>query len=317
MKVIHCNINSNIDLKNLVLAIGNFDGVHLGHQEIINQCINLARDNNFIPAVLTFDPHPNQIVNSKIQKKLIFEVDQKIELLKNFDIDYLFILQFNNEVMNMSPNDFIKKVLIKKFNARGVVTGYNFHFGKDKSGNVNLLTEASSKYNFLYNVVDKFKQDFIEISSSKIRKLITKGMVETARKILGRYYFISGNVSYGKKLAEKIGYKTANIKLVKDLVYPLNGVYLVQVTVKNETNNKYYGVANIGVKPTISKEKSVMLEVHIFEFDKDIYENDIRVEFMSFLRPERQFSTVEKLKSQIKMDINFAKYLLKVNARAS
>ena len=317
MKVIHCNINSTIDLKNLVLAIGNFDGVHLGHQKIINQCVHLAQDNNFIPAVLTFDPHPNQVINSKIHKKLIFKVDQKIELLRNFDIEYLFIFQFNNEVMNMSPNDFIKKILIKKFNVKGVVTGYNFHFGKDKSGNVNLLTEASSKYNFLYNIVDKFKQDFIEISSSKIRKLITKGMVEATRKILGRYYFISGNVSYGKKLAEKIGYKTANVKLVKDLIYPLNGVYLVQVTVKNEIDNQYYGVANIGVKPTISKEKSVMLEVHIFEFDQNIYESDIKVGFISFLRPERQFSTVEKLKSQIKMDINFAKYLLKVNARAS
>ena len=317
MKVIHCNVNSTINIKNLVLAIGNFDGVHLGHQEIINQCINLARDNNFIPAVLTFDPHPNHIVNSNIKKKLIFEIDQKITLLKNFDIDYLFVLQFNNEVMNMSSNDFIEKILIKKFNIKGVVTGYNFHFGKDRLGDVNFLTKALSRYGSLCKTVDKFEEDYVEVSSSKLRDLISKGMVETARKILGKYYFIDGNISYGKKLAEKIGYKTANIKLNKDFICPLNGVYLVQVTVKNETNNKYFGVANIGVKPTISKEKSVMLEVHIFEFDKDIYENYIRVEFISFLRPERQFSTVEKLKSQIKMDISFAKYLLKVNARAS
>ena len=314
MKVIHCNINSKIDLKNLVLAIGNFDGVHLGHQKIILQCIKLAKDNNLIPAILTFYPHPNSIINSKIKKKLIFDNVEKIELLKNFDIKYMFIFQFDHEFMNMSHGDFVEKILIKKFDVKGVVTGYNFHFGKNRLGNANFLSESSNNYGFFYEVIDKYKKDFIEVSSSKLRELIAKGMVETVRKILGIYYFISGVVCYGKKLAGKLGYKTANIKLIKDLVYPLNGVYLVRVTVKDEKDNSYYGVANIGVKPTFSQNHERMLEVHIFEFGQDIYEKDIKVEFISFLRPERQFSIVEELQSQIKRDINFAKYLLKIYA---
>lgn len=317
MKVIHCNINSKIELKNLALAIGNFDGVHLGHQKIILQCVKLAKDNNLTPAILTFDPHPSNITNSKIKKKLIFDNVEKIELLKNFDIECLFIFQFDHELMNMSHYDFVEKILINKFDVQGIVTGYNFHFGKGRLGNVDFLSESSSKYGFFYEVIDKYKKEFIEVSSSKLRGLIAKGMVETARKILGKYYFISGSVNYGKKLAGKLGYKTANIKLIKDLVYPLNGVYLVRVIVKDEIDNEYYGVANIGVKPTLFQDNNRMLEVHIFEFDQDIYEKDIKVEFISFLRPERQFSIVGELQSQIKRDINFAKYLLKIHAGAS
>ena len=166
------------------------------------------------------------------------------------------------------------------------------------------------------NPFSKFNKDFIEVSSSKIRDLLSKGMVETASKILGKNYFIAGKVIYGKKLARTLGFKTANIKLDQDYIYPLNGVYLVNIIIE-DSNISYFGVANIGTKPTVSNDKTIILEVHIFEFDEDIYEKNIKVEFISFLRPERNLKDLEKLKYQIKKDISDAKYIIEQNARAS
>lgn len=317
MIVHNCNINSCINIDNLILAIGNFDGVHLGHQKIIKQCIDLAKKHDLTPAILTFNPHPSQLTNPIKKKKLIYPNIQKIRIIKNLNITYLFILEFNHQIMNMSPDKFVEDILIKLFKVKGIITGYNFFFGKNRLGNINFLESSSKEYGFMYDVVDKFNKDSIEVSSSKIRDLLSKGMIETANKILGQNYSIEGDVIYGKKLARTLGFKTANIKLEQNYSYPLNGVYMVKITIKNKQFSSYFGVANIGIKPTVSNEKSITLEIHIFEFDKDIYEKNIRVEFISFLRPERNLKDLEKLKNQIRKDISDAKYIIKQNHRTS
>ena len=317
MIVHNCNINSNINIDNLILAIGNFDGVHLGHQKIINQCIDLAKKHNFTPAILTFEPHPSQLTNTGKKKKLIYNNAQKIAIIRDLNIAHLFIFEFNNQIMNMPHNKFVEDILIKMFKVKGIVTGYNFFFGKNRLGDTNFLETISKQSKFTYDVLDKFDKDFIEVSSSKIRYLLSKGMVETASKILGQNYFIAGSIIYGKKLARTLGFKTANIKLDQNHIYPLNGVYLVNVIIEDNHHISYFGVANIGIKPTVSNDKTITLEVHIFEFDEDIYEKNIRVEFISFLRPERNLKDLEKLKCQIKKVISDAKYIIEQNARTS
>jgi riboflavin kinase / FMN adenylyltransferase len=315
MIVHNCNINSNIGLNDLILAIGNFDGVHLGHQKIINQCIDLAKKHNLTPAVLTFHPHTSQFTHEDEKKKLIYNNVQKISLIRSLNIAHLFILEFNNQVMNIPHDKFVEDILIKMFKVKGIITGYNFFFGKNRLGNTDFLKNTSKQYGFIYNVVDKFDKDFIEVSSSKIRNLLSKGMIETANKILGQRYSITGNVIYGKKLARTLGFKTANIKLDQDYIYPLNGVYLVSVTIEDNKHISYFSIANIGIKPTVLNDETITLEVHIFEFDDDIYDKNIKVEFISFLRPERNMKNLDKLKNQIKKDIRDAKYIIKQNAR--
>jgi riboflavin kinase/FMN adenylyltransferase len=317
MIVHNCNIDSNIGFNDLILAIGNFDGVHLGHQKIINRCIDLAKTHNLTPAVLTFHPHPSQFINSDEKKKLIYNNVQKISLIRDLNIAHLFILQFNNQVMNIPHDKFVEDILIKMFKVKGIISGYNFFFGKNRLGNTDFLKTTSKQYGFIYNVVDKFDKDFIEVSSSKIRNLLSNGMIETANKILGQRYFITGNVMYGKKLARTLGFHTANIKLDQDYIYPLNGVYLVKVIIEDIQYNSYFGVANIGIKPTVLNDKTITLETHIFEFNDDIYGKNITIEFISFLRPERNLKNLDKLKNQIKKDISDAKYIIMQNARTS
>ncbi|WHA04855.1 bifunctional riboflavin kinase/FAD synthetase [Candidatus Bandiella numerosa] len=317
MIVHNCNINSNISFNDLILAIGNFDGVHLGHQKIINRCIDLAKKHNFTPAILTFHPHPSQFINGDGKKKLIYNNVQKISLIRDLNIAHLFILEFNNQVINIPHDKFVEDILIKMFKVKGVISGYNFFFGKNRLGNTDFLKTTSKQYGFIYNVVDKFDKDFIEVSSSKIRNLLSSGMIETANKILGRRYFITGNVIYGKKLARTLGFQTANIKLDQNYVYPLNGVYLVKVIIDDMQHTSYFGVANIGIKPTVLNDKTITLETHIFEFNDDIYGKNITIEFISFLRPERNLKNLDKLKNQIKKDISDAKYIIMQNARTS
>ena len=303
------NIDSFDIPKDLILAVGNFDGVHLGHQKVINSCINIGKHSGFIPAVLTFDPHPNSIVNSKNGKRLIYNNNQKLEILKTFPIYYLFIINFNENLMRLSCDEFVEEILIKKFGVKAVVTGHNFHFGYKKLGDVNVLNDASKEHGFSYYSIEECKQNGIEISSSKIRELLSRGMIETTNELLGRKYAICGNVIYGKKLAETLGFKTANILLDEQYIYPLKGVYLVQVIILGE-EQKFYGVANIGIRPTVTDKKRLSLEIHIFDFEKDIYKRDIEVEFLHFIRPERNLGSIENLKMQVKKDIKDARYLL-------
>jgi riboflavin kinase/FMN adenylyltransferase len=308
MIVCQGNIDSFDIPKNLLLAIGNFDGVHLGHQKVISECIDIATQHGFTPAVLTFDPHTYKVAKPNASKKLICSNKKKIELFKASSLSHVFILKFDEAIMRLTHEEFVTKILVEKFNVKAVVTGYNFCFGNKRSGNIKFLKRSAKDNAFLYSAVEKFTQNNIDVSSSKIRELFSMGMIETANEMLGRAYEISGEVIGGKKLARTLGFKTANLALDNGYVYPLNGVYLVHVTTSSK--EKFYGIVNIGVMPTVTKENKLSLEVLIFDFDQDIYEQEINVEFLRFIRPERTFESVQKLKCQIKKDVIDAKYLL-------
>ena len=302
------NIKSFDIPKNLILAIGNFEGIHLGHQKVINSCIEIAQDNGFIPAILTFDPHPNSVVDSKNNKKPIYSHTQKLEILKTFSISHLFILDFDINLMKLNPDDFIHDILVERFKVKAVVTGQNFYFGYKKLGNATILSNVAKKYSFSYYAIEKYTENGIEVSSSKIRELLSLGMLETSNNLLGRRYAIEGKIIYGEKLAETLGFKTANILLNEKCSYPMKGVYLVRITLSDE-KRKLYGVANIGVRPTTSNESKLLLEVHIFNFNKDIYGKNAKVEFLHLIRPERNFKNIECLKTQIQKDVKDAQYV--------
>ena len=307
----NCNANSTISISNLILAIGKFDGLHIGHQLVIKECVTLSKKYDLIPAVLTFHPYPHEIIYKRCQeKKNIYNSAQKINLIKDLGILHLFVFEFNHQLMNMSHIAFVHDILIKMFKVKAVVTGYNFFFGKNQLGDTSFLTKASKELKFKYKVISQLKQDHIEVSSSKVRDLLSKGMLETANRILGREYHIMSKIIYGKKLARILGFKTANIKLDQEYIYPLSGVYLVRIIIENQTDIKYFGVANIGIKPTIFNDTIVDLEVHVFKFEKNIYNKNIRVDFISFLRPERNLKDLGKLKFQVIKDISDAQYII-------
>ena len=300
---------SSFDIpKDLVLAIGNFDGVHLGHQKVINTCIEIAKHNKATTGILTFDPHPSTIIDKGYNKKLIYTNTRKLEMLKTFPLTCIFILAFDINLMKLTHDEFIKSILIDKFNIKGLVSGENFHFGYKGQGDINILNDFSKKYGFLYYAVEKHTQNGLKVSSSKIRELLSMGMIETTNKLLDREYAIDGKIVHGKKLAQTLQVKTANILLDEQYSYPMMGVYLVKITLLDE-KTKLYGIANIGVRPTVSNENQPSLEVHIFDFDEDIYGKNIRVEFLHFIRPERNFDNIDALKMQIMKDIKDAKYV--------
>ena len=309
MIIYPCDVNDLIQIKNLIMVIGKFDCIHIGHQTIINRCVCLANKSGGSSAVLTFDPHPNNITQCGKPVKLIVNKLEKITLIRKLGVSYLFVLKFNKQLMNMSHDTFIKEILVKKFSVKGVITGNDFCFGKNRIGDHSFLEKMSSKYHFIYESINRVTDKIIDVSSSKIRYLLSKGMVRKTASILGRYYYISGKVRHGKMMARTIGFKTANIMLETKYLYPLNGVYLVKVII-NSMKSNYFGVANIGLRPTGANNNTMLLEVHIIGLDKNIYEKYIKVEFLRFIRPERKFNNYNSLKNQIKKDVANSMFVL-------
>ena len=295
--------------KNCVMALGNFDGMHIGHQKVIRYCLKKAKELNKTAAILTFDPHPNQILRKKNSFKLICDFKQKIELIQNIGIKHVVVLSFNKVLSSLTPEEFIKQYLVQLFNVNTIVTGYNFSFGKQKKGNNLILEKFSKQYGFSFDAIGKTQYNDYVLSSSNIKTLLQQGSIGIVNKLLGRIYSVKGTVSIGKKIAKQIGTATANIILKNHIQYPLFGVYLVQIMIHNK---KFYGIANIGVKPTFNKNNSCpLLEVHVLDFNQDIYNLEVEVEFLHFIRPERKFPNVMLLKEQIVQDIYNVRYILK------
>jgi riboflavin kinase/FMN adenylyltransferase len=313
MKLIrHLNqINSKLD--ETVLTIGNFDGVHIAHQNIINKTINLAKNQGLKSAILTFEPHPIAFLNShNPQFKNNFRIinlAQKLNILLSFPLDYIIILPFNYLLSNINADDFIQKILIDKINAKSLVVGYDFTFGKNREGNFKTL----ENYNFDLHEINPIKfidnnQHEITISSSQCRNYLKNGDIINLNKILGYNYSIQGDVISGEKLATKLGFPTANIKYNPHFIAPKFGVYASKISFKNSKNPfkniSYNSITNFGIKPTFSKDSLPIFESHIFNFNENIYGKNIKIEFLDFIRDEKKFSSVEELKNQIRMDIN-------------
>ena len=289
------------------LAIGNFDGIHKGHLAVINKAKLIAKEKKIKLGILTFEPHPKSFFRKHYDFFRLTNFREKFIILKNHKIDFLVNIKFDSEFLKISAEKFILNNLIKELNVSDVVTGFDFVFGNNKTGDVELMKSYSDKTKkFIYHEVSEIKQKNIEISSSVIRNLLRKGMIKEANNLLSRNWRISSIIISGKKNGRKIGFKTANVKVNKfcNLAY---GVYLVKVQIPMMFKMKYfYGIANYGVKPTV-ENKDPLLEVHIFDFNENIYSYRMNVEFINFIRSEKKFESLEKLKSQIIKDIEQAK----------
>ena len=292
---------------NSVIAIGNFDGLHLGHQEVINEAKKISLNLKKKVGVMTFEPHPKSFFQKKHDFFRLTPFRMKYELLKKKKLDFMLNIKFDKNFMKISSLDFIKKILLKDLKACHIVTGFDFVFGNRQTGNVNVLRDfCRSSKKLKFTEIEEKKIDGSEVSSSLIRDLLRSGKIEKANKILSKKWTIVGRVIKGEKKAREIGFKTANMSVNSfcDVCY---GVYAVLVQLPEEISNKiFYGIANYGIKPTFMK-KIPILEVHIFNFSKEIYGKKIKVSFLKFIRKEKKFESVEKLKDQIIKDIKQVK----------
>jgi len=307
MKIFN-NLNIPNVYKNSALAIGNFDGVHLGHQKVFNETKKIAKKNKIKFGVLTFTPLPVLFFNKKIKNYRLTSEFQKLNFLKENKVDFVINMKFNKKFSRIEAIDFIKKIIYKKINPKLLAVSNNFRFGRNRIGDVNLLKKFSKKCNYILLNIKPFKNANAVISSTKIRKYLKRGNIILANKLLSRTWFIEGKVAKGKKLGRKLGYRTCNIN-IKNYILPKNGIYAVKILIGNK-KNIYGGVSYLGSRPTF-RGKEVFLETNIFGIKKNLYKKKLRVYFLKFLRPDRKFKSSKKLIVQMNKDVIFAKKGLK------
>lgn len=285
------------------VALGNFDGVHLGHRKLISEMVDYGRENNLKTLVFTFSNHPRDLLPDATKKKNILHRNEKSGIIESLGVDYLVNVPFTKEIMNMRAEEFITDILIGKLNVKGAFCGFNYRFGLRASGTPDLLREFGEKLGFSVFEMEAFKVQGEPVSSSMIRTLIASGQVERCKMYMGRNYEIGGEVVVGNRLGRKLGFPTSNLVIDTTMVTPPNGVYATYVDYRGK---KYPGVTNVGNKPTVGEyEKNV--ETHIFNFDKELYGKKIIVEFLKKMRDEVKFDTVEELSEQIVRDCREAK----------
>ncbi len=296
---------------NSVVTIGTFDGVHRGHQKLLQKLVQIKKQKGGKSIVFTFEPHPRKILfPDQSDLQLLSSLDEKIELFKAEDIDILIVYPFTKEFAQIESEKFIKEILADKLKVRTLVIGYDHKFGKDRKGDINTFKTAAGKYGFEVEEIPAQEINDINISSTKIRKALFDGDVKTAAEFLGYNYFMSGIVVHGKKLGKTISFPTANIGIKdEDKLIPKNGVYLVGVEVEGF---KGFGMMNVGTNPTTDADEKIKLEVNIFNFDKDIYGKKIKVEFIERLRDEKKFKSVDELINAIKNDEKNCKQILNI-----
>ena len=291
MKIIR---NSNLEQLPCVVTIGNFDGVHLGHQALLTEVKKRAHDLKLESAVITFEPNPKDYFSQNKPQTRISSLREKIELFNEIKIDRVHIIKFNQEFSKVTANEFIS-VLIKQLKVKQIVVGEDFCFGRGREGSIKQLSASSMKL----NIKNKILMDGKRISSTLIRNLLANDKLDEANKYIGRPYSISGKVVHGEKRGRKIGFPTANIHMRHNRP-PLKGVFAVKF-------QKHFGVANLGIRPSIKGEKKLQLEVHLLNFSSDLYGQHVSVIFLKKLRDEKKFKSLDELKEQIKLDVIKAK----------
>lgn len=294
------SINEIDNISKSVVTIGNFDGVHKGHQVLIKKTVKFANENNLKSIVFTFENHPiNYFKNKKI--KNIITNSEKISKIKKLGIDILIMIPFDSYMTKISPLEFIKEILIDKLDAKKIIVGHDFTFARRKEGNTEILKEMSFKYRFDLEIVNSIDINDIRVSSTHIRQLVDNGDVDKVNNYLGYNFLIKGKIIKGKQLGRTIGFPTANIKINDDLLIPKKGVYVTSVYIDD---NIYYGATNIGYNPTV-KGESLSIETNILEFSEDIYGKVIKLEFLERIRDEKKFNSIDELKLQLKKDTDY------------
>lgn len=292
--------------KNSVLTIGTYDGVHIGHQRILQRINTLANGVNGESILITFHPHPRSVVG-KQPVQLISLLAEKLDLLKKYEIDNVVVVPFTLDFANQAPADYIQHFLVKHFTPKKIVIGYNHQFGKNRGGDIHLLRSMQTALGFEVEEISKQQIDDLSISSTKIRKALLVGDIKTATSFLGHPYFLRGMVIKGQQVGKTIGFPTANIQVnASEKLIPAKGVYAVRVPYKNQY---YKGMLNIGTRPTVDGQHQT-IEVHLFDFDKDIYGENLQIDFVAAIRQEQKFPNLTALQKQLQEDSKTAKALL-------
>jgi riboflavin kinase / FMN adenylyltransferase len=287
---------------NTVITVGTFDGVHRGHRKILDKLIEYSQKKQCRDLVVTLDPHPQIVLQRDGVKplRLLTVIEERLELFRQYGIGNVFVLPFTKEFAKTTPEEFIKNILVNKIGMKKIYIGFDHNFGKDRGGDAELLKKLSSELNFEQERVDPLSERSIVFSSTKIRNALYDGNLERANDMLGYYYFAKGKVSEGAKRGRQLGYPTANIYIMDiNKLLPETGVYLVGSEVDGQ---KHYGMANLGIRPTFTDDKVPTLEVHFFDFDKDIYGKDLSIHFLKYIRPEMRFVKINNLTDQIAKD---------------
>jgi riboflavin kinase/FMN adenylyltransferase len=287
--------------KDSVVTVGTFDGVHLGHRQIFKTLNDIAKSGNLRKVAVTFEPHPRIILSGdKPKVKILTTSGEKLRYFEELGIDVVYIIEFTKKFAETSAVDFYKDYLLDRIGMSHLVVGYDHSFGKNREGSFDTIKALSAEYGFAFSKVDEYSVGNEIASSSLIRKYLNTGQLDSASKLLGNNYSLDGKVISGDKRGQTIGFPTANILIENShKLIPAVGVYAVKVLIDYES---YYGMMNIGYRPTVKEQGELLLETHIFDFDKDIYGKDIRVEFLSFIREEKKFNSVEELKSRLQKD---------------
>lgn len=289
-------------IEKTAIALGNFDGIHIGHQNLIDRMIEISKINNLISSVLIFENHTKSITSNTFPS-LLTNNEQKLNILNKLGVENIYLMKFNEKVMKLSPLEFINNILIDKLNCKSVVVGYNYKFGYKASGNTDTLKKICSENDIYAEIVNPVYYEDKIVSSTLIRSLITYGKIDIANKLLGRFYTIKGEVVHGKGIGTKLGFPTANIRLIDNFVIPKNGVYSTLTTISDKT---YKSATSVGFNPTF-QEKSLKIENHIIGFNDLLYGNIIDISFVEYIRPEISFDKVEDLVNRMIEDVNYIK----------
>ncbi len=309
MKVFH-SIFDFKPTKKTYVTIGTFDGVHIGHQKIIEKLVAEAKEKQRKSVLLTFFPHPRMVLQKEASIKLLNSINERATLLEKTGLDYLIIHPFSKEFSRLNALDFVRDILVNQLDTEKLIIGYDHHFGKNREGNIEQLTEYSYLYDFSVEEIPVQDIDEVAVSSTKIRRALAKGDLKTANKYLGYNFSLTGKVTKGEQLGSRIGFPTANIELAEDYkLIPKTGVYVV----KSKINNiLVYGMMNIGTRPTVDGNYQT-IETHFFDFDENLYDETITIALLYFIREEQKFDSLKALTIQLEKDKNTSQEYIQNN----
>lgn len=291
---------SNTPFKNgSIITIGTFDGVHIGHQKIIERLVKTGQEKQLTSVVLTFFPHPRMVLQPDFKLQLLHTIEERQTILSQFGLDELIIKKFTKDFANLSAGEYVQQILVEELNAKHIIIGYDHHFGKNRTANIDDLKAYGAIFDFHVEEISAQDIKDVAVSSTKIRQALAEGDIETANTYLGYPYFLTGVVIQGKGIGKTITFPTANVHIEQEYkLIPKNGVYVVKSTINNQLT---YGMMNIGTNPTFN-EKKQSIEVHFFDLDQNLYDQRLKIEVLYRLRNEQKFESVSQLKSQLNID---------------
>ena len=298
LKIFH-SINDFASTKKTILTLGTFDGVHIGHKKILNKLTQNTENEKYESLVLTFFPHPRMVLQEHSDIKLLNTIDEKIDLLEKIGIENLVIHPFDETFSRLTAEEFVSTILVDRFHIHKIIIGHDHRFGRNRTANIDDLIAFGKHYDFEVEQISVQEINDISVSSTKIRNALLEGDMALANEYLGYEYFLTGNVIQGKQLGRTIGFPTANLKIEENYkLIPQNGVYIVQSTINQKT---VFGMMNIGFNPTVAGQNQ-SIEIHYFDFNTDLYNQEIRVSILKRIRSEQKFESVDLLKEQLEKD---------------